>query len=278
MNFTHIHHISKEFLKEFYATYTPVFILNTGRSGSALLQDVFNVFPDINAHHEAAPNLFLLSNFAFQNQDKEEVLLKIFEAGRMELLLEARVSNKIYLETNQCLVFYIHQIIKLFPKAKFIHLTRHPGDFVRSAIRKGWHKNNSVWEMGRIKMQNSEMWSQLNHIEKLGWVWEETHNFIENFKIKNPDNCYTIRLEDLVSSFDIFNSMMDFIGKKNTLIQTDFKEIFDKKRNELIINPNEPENMFKIQDYPKYNNWSNVDKESLKRFVNNNARVYNYKL
>jgi sulfotransferase family protein len=278
MKFTHIHHTSEALLNDFYKNYTPVFVLNTGRSGSALLQRIFTNFNSVKAYHEAPPNLFLQSNYAFHNQHKKEVLQKIFEAARIELILEAKVENLIYLETNQCLVFYINQIRKTFPNAKFIHLTRHPGGFVRSAIRKGWHKNDSVWELGRIKMDDTDAWSDLSQIEKLGWVWTETHAFIEQFKNIFPENCFTLRFEDLIQSYDHFKEMVHFIGIDNKFSQKNYNEFFSVKENERVITYHEPPNMFKLESFPQYSEWLETDKNALKKWASELSRKYNYHL
>ena len=275
-NFNHIHHVSGNYLKDFHQTYSPVFILNTGRSGSAFIQNVFSRFPSLDAHHEAFPNLFLYSNFAFHNQENSETLQHIFNAARIELLLKAKVSGKIYLESNQCLVFYIYQIKQLFPNAKFVHLTRHPGDFVRSAIMKGWHKNDSVWEKGRIRVADDEQWLKMNQIERLGWVWKETHNFIEKFKEQYPSNCYTLRLEDLVNSSNELVKLLDFIEVENNFKVKDLNNFLSKKVNKISISKNEPANMFKLNSYPKYNNWTNEDKNYLHSHVSDLSEKYSY--
>lgn len=278
MKFQHIHHVNKSYLNDFFKNYAPVFVLNTGRSGSAFIQTIFNHFHKVDAYHEASPNLFLLSNYAFSNQENDEVLTKIFEAARFELILNSSVNHKIYLESNQCLVFYINQIAEIFPNAKFVHLTRHPGDFVRSAIMKGWHKNDSVWELGRIKSKQTNLWSNYSHIEKLGWVWYQTHHFIEMFKANNPDSFITLRLEDLTSNSDTFNAFLKFVGVENHLNKQQINDILNHKINKVTVSQNEPNNMHKLSSYPKYLEWSDNDKKALISIVKNLSTQYNYSL
>lgn len=275
--FSHIHHVDTGFLEFFFQTYAPIFVLNTGRSGSSLLHKVFRSFDSIKAYHEAPPNLFLQSNYAYHNQYQELVLQKMFETARIELMLEAAVNNKRYLETNQCMVFFCRQILLLFPQAKFIHVVRHPGDFVRSAITKGWHKNDSVWEMGRIRMENENDWKKLSQIQKLGWVWYHTNEFIEAFANDFPENNMLVRLEDLVSHRKSFNNVLKFLGEKKVGTNR-YKELFSKKVNKVIVHQNEPENMFKNPNYPKYADWPENDQEQLKTFVNTLAEKYSYSL
>jgi hypothetical protein len=277
-DFKHIHHVSANYLNHFFKNYKPVFILNTGRSGSAFIKTIFDQFDSIEAHHEAFPNLFLLSNFAYSNQQNIEALEKIFEAARMELILKSAIENKIYIESNQCLVFYVNQIKHLFPQARFIHLTRHPGDFVRSAIMKGWHKNDSVWELGRIKSSNKQKWDSFSQTEKLSWVWHSTHNYIEQFKLIHNDSFLTLRLEDLIADTVNFKELLTFIGVDNHLTNKQIEDVLSHRVNKLTISKDEPNNMFKTSDYPKYNKWNAEEKDKLKNIVQESSDKYNYEL
>ena len=276
-SFRHIHHISTNYLSNFYATYQPVFVLNTGRSGSAFMNNLLQNIHDIKSYHEASPNMFLQSNHAYHNQEKKEVLQKMFEVARIELILDAAIKNKIYVESNQCLVFFIYQIKAVFPKAKFIHLTRHPGYFVTSAIKKGWHKNDSVWEYGRVKMKDDKRWMGLSQIEKLSWVWDETHAYIENFKTLHSKDFLTLKLEDLTTKPSIVNSLLNFIGAENKLDKNKINSILKRKINEVTISE-EPKNMYKLATYPAYNNWTDSDKNELKEFVSETVKLYQYNL
>jgi hypothetical protein len=277
MKFSHIHHISTDYLSTVYASYEPVFVLNTGRSGSAFVNNLLQNIPDIQSYHEASPTMFLQTNYAYHNQEKKEVLQKMFEVARIELMLEASIKNKIFIESNQCMVFFIYQIKALFPNAKFVHLIRHPADFVTSAIKKGWHKNDSVWEYGRVKMEDDKKWMSLSQIERLGWVWRETHGYIEDFKSLHPKDFLTLKLEDLTTKPAYINMLLKFIGSKNTLDEKKIVAILRRKVNEVRISK-EPTNMFKLATYPSYQNWPESDKDALKNFVSEYAKLYQYTL
>lgn len=275
VEYKHIHHLSTGYLSTFYASYQPVFVLNTGRSGSAFVNNLLQNIPDIQSYHEALPNMFLKSNYAYQNQEKKEILQKMFEVARTELILEASIKNKIYVESNQCLVFFVYQIKTLFPKAKFIHLTRHPGNFVTSAIKKGWHRNDSVWEYGRVKMEDERQWMNLSQIERLGWVWRETHNFIEDFKSEYSKDFLTLKLEDLTTKASKVNSLLKFIGSEKRLDKKKIVPILQRKINEVKISE-EPKNMYKLPTYPHYREWSDSNKDKLIKLVSESAGLYQY--
>ncbi len=277
MEFSHIHHISTGYLKTFFTSYQPVFVLNTGRSGSAFVNNLLQGIGDIQSYHEASPNMFLQSNYAYHNQEKKEVLQKMFEVARIELMLEASLKKKIYVESNQCLVFFIHQIKTLFPKAKFVHLTRHPGDFVTSAIKKGWHKNDSVWEKGRIRMKDEAKWETLSQIEKLGWVWTTTHQFIEAFKKQHRQSFLTLKLEALTADGTIVNQFLEFIGSDHRFDAKAVLSILERKVNQVQIS-REPANMFKRHDVPKFEAWPEQDKAQLRSQTEALANQLGYNL
>ena len=272
--FSHIHHVDTSFLVEFHSSSQPVFILNTGRSGSAFLNNLFANFSNLSSFHEAQPNLMMFPNYAFHNQEKSEVLIEVFRAARMELMLESFVENKTYIETNQCLVFFSNQIIDLFPNAKFIHLVRHPGDFVRSAIMKGWHKNDSIWENGRIRMEDENNWKRLTQIEKLSWVWSSTHEFIEKIKKRNSKKFQTFRLEDITQIEVELMELLKIIGVHD--VPRDLKRKMEMKTNKIFISRNEPSNMFKLKHFPEYSDWTLSEKKQLEKFVMPLARHYDY--
>jgi hypothetical protein len=276
-NFRHIHQVSSSYVEEFYADYAPVFVLNTGRSGSAFMGKLLSNFASVKAYHEAHPNLMEFPNYAYHNLINDDVLLNVFKGARFELLLEASIQNTIYVESNQCLVFFIHQIKALFPKAKFVHLTRHPGNFVRSAITKGWHKNDSIWESGRIKMSDPKAWDTLDQIEKLSWVYSSTHDYIESFKTKFYDDVYTVRLEDLTKSVPVLKKMLSFIGIHDTFDEKVLLKKLSQKINEVTVSE-EPNNMFKLASYPKYAEWDENDKNKVKAYTSSLSDSYGYEL
>ncbi|GAB2778826.1 hypothetical protein GCM10010465_26810 [Actinomadura fibrosa] len=215
-------------------------------------------------------------NFAYHNQKENEILGEVFKAARVELILEAYVQNKVYVETNQCLVFFCRQILELFPNAKFIHLLRHPGDFVRSAILKGWHKNDSIWEEGRIKMKDEAEWNSLSQLQKLAWVWKSTHEFIEEFKSDNENNFMTFKLEEITQKKRKFKDLLKYVGV--TDFGSNLKKEMGIRTNKVLISENEPPNMFKRQDFPQYTEWTAENKQELKKYTEQLAQQYGYKL
>lgn len=276
--FNIIHHVDRATVEEMYREYSPVFILSTGRAGSKFMATLLDCARNVAAYHEPRPTLQYFSDYAFHHQAEEKILSNMIDAARMEAILDAFIKNKIYVESNQCLTFFAPVTAKRFQESKFVHVVRHPGDFVRSALRKGWHKNDSIWESGRVKMADTDRWDQMDHIEKLSWVWNTTNLFIEEFK-KNIDSgrVLTLKIEALSENKDKRNELFQFIGAQG-IPPEKIEGLLSEGVNTFRIGPNEPPNMKKNRDFPSYPSWDEIQKNKLKAIAGTLAGRYNYTL
>jgi hypothetical protein len=278
INFKMIHHVDQRTIDEMYHDYSPVFVLSTGRSGSKLIVNLLNLSDNVTAYHEPRPMLQYFSNYAYHHQQEEEILCNMINAARMELVLEVFIKNQIYVESNQCLTFFAPVIAQLFKKSKFVHLVRNPGDFVRSAVRKGWHKNDSIWESGRVKMGDKEQWAQMDQIERLSWLWMTTNQFIEDFKTQvHKSRAFTLKFEDLVQKEKTVKKLLKFIDCHH-IAPEKIEQIQRTKINELHIHPNEPPTMKKVADFPLFNQWDDETKHKLAGLVKDTSLRYGYVL
>ena len=280
MKFKMIHHVDQGTISEMYHTYAPVFILSTGRAGSKFLPELLNLSPTIAAYHEPRPTLEYFSNYAYHHQGEAEakILTQMIDAVRMELILDDFIKDKIYVESNQCLTFFAPVLATLFKKSRFVHVVRHPGDFVRSGVRKGWHKNDTIWESGRLKLADEKQWAGMDQIERLSWLWNTTNQFIENFRYMIPkERSKFFKLEDLSTDAGAANELLCFIGGKE-IPGASIKKMQTTKVNELYIGPDEPANMKKIANFPQYTEWGEELKEKLKKYTWELAVSYGYLL
>ncbi len=276
LEFAMIHHVDQQTIDEMYNTYEPVFILSTGRTGSKFLANLLGLAPNVAAFHEPQPTLEYFSDYAYHHQEEKEVLTKMIDAARMESILEVYIKGKIYVESNQCLTFFAPVLAQLYRKSKFVQVVRHPGDFVRSAIRKGWHKNDSIWESGRVKMADQSQWNRLDHIEKLGWLWNTTNRYIEEFSCKMPAHRIAgYRLEDLVQGMDKIKELLGFIGARE-IPESEIRAAQASRVNEMEIHPGEPPNMKKVRFYPAYSDWDEEMKKRLNAYVGDLAKCWGY--
>lgn len=277
-HFSLIHHVDQATINSMYSEYPAVFVLTTGRTGSRLLVELLNLCKGINAFHEPSPTMQYFSNFAYHHQERHELLAKMLDAARMELVLQTLIRHQIYVEANQCLTFFAPAIAGLFRQARFVHLVRHPGDFVRSAWRKGWHRNDSIWESGRVRLENETTWKAMNEIEKLAWVWTATNQYIENFKASiQKERFHLVRLEDLAADKTATEKLAAFCGgglPENKAAQA----LRERPVNPLHIGADEPPNMRKHADFPHYHDWSARQRQDLLRHADGLAKYYGYDL
>ncbi|MBD3305446.1 glycosyltransferase, partial [candidate division KSB3 bacterium] len=276
MHFTTLHHVDQQTIDRMYAEYAPVFVLTTGRSGSKFLALLLNQSPQICAYHEPRPTLQYFPHEVYHQQDQREKLTAMFNAARLELLLETYISGKIFVEANQSLTFFAPVISEVLPQAKFIHLTRHPGDFVRSAVRKGWYQKDSIWESGRVRMANDQTWNSLDQIAQLCWLWHNTHQFIEAAKQHlSPDRALTIGMEDLVTEVSQVHALFEFIGAA-AIPDAEIPTHQTTRRNKLVISPDEPPNLQKLPHFPTYPLWDAQKKKTLRTYCADLSDRYGY--
>lgn len=196
-----------------YRDYRPVWVLSTGRAGTSFLANLLASSANLRAYHEPEPRLEYFANFAYHHQDQASLLEGMVNTARMELVLQAAVDKKIYVECNHAVTPLAPALSRLFLNARFVHLTRHPADFARSAVCMGFHKSDTVWETGRIRMESEEEWERLSHLQKLGWYWQATGNFIEQFGQQlDPQRFLRIGYEQLVRGEEGLARLLDFVG------------------------------------------------------------------
>jgi len=278
VKFKMIHHVDQKTIDALYADYSPVFVLSTGRSGSKFVEVLLNCAANVMAFHEPGPTLQYFSNYAFHNQDDERILTQMIQAARMESILSVYIKDKIYVESNQCLAFFAPALARLFKKSKFAHLIRHPGDFARSALRKGWHANDSIWESGRVRMKDPGAWESLDQVEKLGWVWMATNQFIESFKSRiEPWRTFTVRLEDLAGNLEPVQRLFRFIGAES-IPPEKIEEIQKMGINPFSMSSDEPPNMKKKPDVEEYGKWPSEMKRKVRMWAGKLAAHYGYEI
>lgn len=238
----------------------PCFVLSTGRTGTLLLNKLLLLSPNAFAVHQPKPELIRPSKKAYEEiSQSPEIYREIFKSAREELLLEAARRNKVYIETNNRITFFAPIIRDVFPNAVFIHLVRHPGDFVRTGIRRNWYSGQHDHDIGRIVPSEGELknqWDNLTLIERIGWLWNETNQFIEDFKNKlSAEEFFFVKSEELFSDPQVIERIFSFLN----LNGFDIKAV-----NKLLKNPS---NVQRKGSYPKYKDWTDEDKQRLQPTV-----------
>jgi hypothetical protein len=187
----------------------PIFVLSTGRVGTMLLTRLFELEKGLHIEHEALPEMLLTSKTAYVTHDIS-FAKGAFLAGRYEAIRDYQLSGLRYVETNNRLTFFAPAIAELFPKAKFIHLVRHPSSFISSGMQRKWYTGQSITDEGRISPPESL--NLMSRSDKIAWLWNTTNEYIENFKRSiSVERVYTLQSEKLFTNVDEAISLMKWL-------------------------------------------------------------------
>lgn len=205
-----------ELYEKVHLSYSPVFVLSTGRCGTALLDKILNSHDKVKAFHNPYPELGFHSNLAYDAWVANKSLDKlVVDSARYELIRDNYILGKQYIETNNRITFFAFQLAQLFPKAKFIHLVRNPNSFIESGLNRNWFQSGKLTEESRL-IKPVDGWRNENQAEKIWWLWNETNRFIHEFKEATPaSRVLTVKAEDLFSKAETTKSVFSFIGHES---------------------------------------------------------------
>lgn len=248
----------------------PVFFLSTGRTGTMWFAQLLKKDKRLKVYHSAMPDLAIQCKKIYkykealfnEKSDEFSLISEIFLAAREEYFRYAYKCDKRYVETNNQLVFFAPIIAKLLPNSLFVHLYRHPGEFVRSGLRRGWYNKGELMYKKLIQPSNIKQWGNYSNIQKISWLWNETNQFIEDFKKKLPKERYF--------SFNFNNLSLEKVVELCDFLQVDIPTRYIKRK--LI----KKENIQKTGAFKPYKNWSEEEKEQLKSFCCTLSSQYGY--
>lgn len=253
----------------------PVFFLSTGRCGTNWFTRLLSEDKSLKVFHEPRPNLGIQGKVAwelyirrdFTPTDNENNLLEeVFLAAREQHLRYSYKTQRRFVETNNQVSFFAPAIFRLFPETKFVHLNRHPGEFVRSALRRNFYNNPD--DIKRItpipKHPDFNTWDSYDLLQKNVWLWKETNGFIERFKESVPEsNQFYFDFSAL--SLEQVQGLCDFLG---TAIPA----------NTIKKQLRQPVNVQKSGSRGRYEEWSKEERENLQAICGPLAKKYNYEL
>ena len=166
-----------------------VFILGTGRSGTASITDFFNKHEACKAFHEHFHQVTRISS-DLAHYKNNEVLLELDSILRTHSW-EAN-DGELLVHTDQRFWNLVPFLNSYFPNAKFIHLIREPYSCIKSMYERGWFTINEYpdlkkhdWAKYRLNGYlvgefEKDEWLNLSSLEKCTWYY-----FYLNYSIKN---------------------------------------------------------------------------------------------
>jgi len=252
----------------------PVFFLSTGRTGTKWFADLFSHDREIKAFHAPSPDLAMQNLFAYGlQQDSQlgkrqvnEILGNIFLAGRETYLRYSYKCMRRYLETNNHITFFAPALAELLPQARFIHVYRHPGDFVSSGLKRDWYRGEGkdVRQIVPLHGKDKEAWSGYHRISKISWLWKETNSFIETFKESLPEERF-LSFDFSTMDSDSLMEVVRFTG--SGIKEKQIRKKIDRRLNDQHFNSSE-----------RYSNWPDKDKQLVVDICGPLAEKYQYSL
>jgi len=258
----------------------PVFFLSTGRCGTKFCSLLLSEDRHLIVLHAPEPRLTVQAPLAYSTMTEPnrpapgspawDCLREVFAVAREQYVVLAYQSRKRLVETNNSVTFFAPVIAELFPSARFVHLHRHPGEVVRSGIRRGWYTGSTLWDLGRpaprVHSPEHSSWRQRSSIEKIGWLWRETNEFIEAFKTSQPpERVFTLSTREL--SMPGVLSLVDFVRAR-----------ISRSRLERWTSAKTYPNRQQRGEFPPFDEWTSREKDQLREVCGGLASHYNYSL
>ncbi|MEA3477303.1 MAG: sulfotransferase [Bacteroidota bacterium] len=255
----------------------PVFFLSTGRCGTKWFARLLSCDKHLRVFHEPQPNLGaqgkpvyeIYRNNDFSNADHEDLLIKeMFLAGREQYLRYSYKTQRRFVETNNQITFFAPAIYDLLPSALFVHVYRHPGEFVRSAMRRNFYVDGNKEDLKRItpvdQSADHAKWPHFDQLQKNAWLWNETNAFIEEFKKRIPaEQILSFNFSDL--SKENIIRLIHFVGAG--IPESRIVKVMGKKAN-----------IQKKGTFKAYDQWNPADKQKLQMICGKLAEKYGYQL
>ena len=211
----------------------PIFIVSSGRSGTAALARVLNVYDSVKFHHEYCQSVMLPMAVKYHHGlidiDEAVAVLKQVYWSSMEY-----ADAEIWGDSAYWLAWIMEPILKLFPNAKFIEVIRDGKLVVASMYYKQpeeIYQDKDVEALRNwIDFCKDEMeylepppekryWRVLppityNRFQRSCWFWCDIHNKIRaTFEGLPNEQKATFRLRDLLDK-DVFTYFVNFAGCK----------------------------------------------------------------
>ena len=201
----------------------PVFVLCCGRSGSTLLRFLLDAHQDLASPPEtnlAALCAHLVSAWSLLagapvGEQPDEPLM-IPEAAldgirrSLDLMVGpylARRGKKRYCDKSLGAAEHADVLLRLFPRAKFICLYRHPMDVIASGIEA------CPWGLKGFGFDRYAAESPGNSVHALAQFWADHAAAIMKVEERFPGRCHRVRYEDLVDDPEaVADGIFRFLG------------------------------------------------------------------
>ncbi len=187
---------------------SPIFIIGFPRSGTTLLNTILNSHPELGVIEEKPiVNKFikLLDEEIYSNfsnlKNLDEKIIKKLRIAYFDILKSYTTQDKekVYIDKMPLNIIYVGEIVRIFPKAKFIFAMRHPCDCILSCFMQNFALNDAMANFTDLK-------STSKFYDRVMTLWQQ---YLSVFKV----NYHIIKYEDLVSNFETsVDNLLNFLN------------------------------------------------------------------
>lgn len=258
-----------------------LFVLSTGRCGTKTLSHILNASPDIYACHEPNP-MFLKATQAayrdaatpasFSNSFTYTYLhARLFRYPDNQPMRQALWKGAVYAECSNRMTYVAEDLARFLPRSRFIFLHRHPSDFVRSGMRRGYYTSHK-WDSKRITprpgTEAADHWDSWDAFQRTCWYWNEVNSCSLAFaRSLPPERCF------ILPSAQLFDAASETLP---TLFAWCGVAMPDRAMLEEILA--HPLNTQQDGAFPKAEAWNERQRETLLALAGHTMTALNYDL
>ncbi|HEY0943764.1 MAG TPA: sulfotransferase [Opitutaceae bacterium] len=208
----------------------PVFVLGCPRSGTTFLGEVLQAMPTVSYFFEP-PALKYYTRLIYQNQVSFAQARRYYRWGLRALLWSAPGKGPRIIEKNPNHTWVAETLLKIFPDARFIVISRDARDTALSLLQKPWHLRRSL-ESGRrepggylygpyphfyIEPERRAEFVETSDLHRCIWIWRRHAEEIERLKTALPAAVqHHVHYEDLILQPEReWSGILDFIGERS---------------------------------------------------------------
>src|SRR5438067_6829627 len=166
-----------------------VFVLGTGRCGTATLASLLDATPGCAVGHEIEPKLLEEVNLYLEGRMSHAEMVSLLRETRSR---KAIGGENLSGEANQRLSFVLPSLAEAFPNARFVWLIRDGRSTVASMHHRRWYDRREAearhpalrdWTRFRIRGDvvgdvSAEDWAKLDAFGRCCWYWSYTNRLI----------------------------------------------------------------------------------------------------
>ena len=176
----------------------PIFLIGFPRSGTTFLDTILRSHPSIEVIEEKfmvkklidslnqLPNGGLEGLKEIENEQLKKIRKTYFES--LESQIRNKSSAKIYIDKLPLNIIYVGEIVRIFPKAKFIISLRHPCDCVLSCFMQDFALNDAMAnflnldDAAHLYDDVMNLWTQYTSIFSFSYHEVKYENLVKDFE------------------------------------------------------------------------------------------------